>query len=74
MNYAALTAALAADFGLSPREYYFFVIPAFLAGMLPCHLDAAQKPEGLLFPLPCRVMLYEGVPRRHWRNVAATSN
>jgi hypothetical protein len=70
MNYAALTAALAADFGLSPREYYFFVVPAFLAGIPPCYLEAAEKPEGLLFPLPCRMMLYEGVARRRWWNVA----
>jgi hypothetical protein len=74
MNYAALAAALAADFGMSPREYYFFGIPAFLAGMPPCYLDAAQKPESLLFPLPCRVILYEGVPSRRWHNVAATAN
>jgi len=67
MNYAALTAALCADFGLSPREYYFFGIPAFLAGMPPCYLEAADKPAGLLFPLPCRVMRYEGVPRRQLR-------
>jgi hypothetical protein len=67
MNYAALAAALAADFGLSSHEYYFFGIPAFLAGMPPCYMDAAEKPEGQLFPLPCRVMLYEGVSRRQWR-------
>lgn len=70
MNYGALVAALATDFGLSPRESYFFGIPAFLAGMPPCYLDAADKPEGQLFPLPCRVMLYEGVARRRWREVA----
>lgn len=70
MNYAALTAALAADFGLSPREYYFFVIPAFLAGMPPCFLEAVEKQEGLLFPLPCRVMLYEGAAHRPWRGAA----
>ena len=74
MNYAALTAALVADFGLSSCEHYFFTITAFLAGMLPCHLDAAQKPEGLLFPLPCRMILYEGTTRRRWRNVATTSH
>lgn len=72
MNYGALAAALVADFGLSPNEYYFFVIPAFLAGMPPCYLDAVEKPAGQLFPLPCRVMLYEGVPRRRWQDVAAT--
>ena len=67
MNSVGLTAALCADFGMSPREYNFFCIPAFLAGMPPCYLDAAEKPEGQLFPLPCRVMLYEGVARRQWR-------
>ncbi len=66
MNYAALSAALALDFGLSPREHYIFMIPVFLAGIPPCYLDAAQKAEGHLFPLPCRVMLYQGVERRHW--------
>lgn len=69
MNSVGLTAALCADFGMSPREYNFFCIPAFLAGMPPCYLDAAEKPEGQLFPLPCRVMLYEGVARRQWRRV-----
>lgn len=68
MNYGALVAALAADLGLSPREYYLFMIPAFLAGMPPCYLEAAENPAGLLFPLPCRVMLYEGPPRRRWRD------
>jgi hypothetical protein len=72
MNYAALAAALCADLGMSPRKYYFFGIPAFLAGMPPCYLEAAEKPEGMLFPLPCRVMLYEGVPRRHWRTAKPT--
>lgn len=67
MNSVGLTAALCADFGMSPREYYFFGLPVFLAGMPPCYLDAAGKPEGLLFPLPCRVMLYEGVGHRSWR-------
>jgi hypothetical protein len=69
MNYAALAAAMAADFGLSPREYYFFGIPAFLAGMPPCYQDAVEKPEGQLFPLPCRMISYEGVACRRWRAV-----
>jgi len=69
MNYAALVAALGADFGLSPREFYLYMIPVFLAGMPPCFLEAAGKTEGMLFPLPCRVMLYGGVARRRWRGV-----
>ena len=67
MNYAALTASLCADFGLSPREFYLFMIPVFLAGMPPCYREAAEKPAGLLFPLPCRILSYEGVARRRWR-------
>jgi hypothetical protein len=66
MNYAAVTAALCADFGMSPREYFFSSLPAFLAGMQPCYLDAKEKPEGQLFPLPCRMISYEGVKHRHW--------
>jgi len=73
MNYAALAAALAADFGMSPREYYFVSIMAFLAGMPPCYLDAAEKPEGQLFPLPCTMLSYEGVPRRRWHGAKATA-
>jgi hypothetical protein len=74
MNYAALTAALCADLGMSPKEFYLFMIPVFLAGMVPCYMEAKEKPEGQLLPLPCRVILYEGVSNRRWRNVAATFN
>lgn len=69
MNYVGLTAALCADLGMSAHEYYFSVIPAFFAGMPPCYLDAAEKPEGQLFPLPCRMLSYEGVAHRRWRAV-----
>ncbi|HUW00285.1 MAG TPA: hypothetical protein VMV88_09020 [Gallionella sp.] len=66
MNYAALAAALAADCGLSPKQYYLLGFPVFLAGMPPCYLDAAEKPEGQLFPLPCQMLSYKGVPHRRW--------
>jgi hypothetical protein len=69
MNYAALAAALCADMGMSPGEYYFAGIMAFLAGMPPCYLDASEKPEGLLFPQPCRILSYEGVLQRRWQTV-----
>lgn len=68
MNYAALAASLCADSGMSPHEYYFASIMAFVAGMPPCYLDAVEKPEGLLFPIPCRMIAYEGVTNRRWRN------
>ena len=73
MNYAALAAALCADMGMSLREYYFASIMAFFSGIPPCYLEAAEKPEGQLFPLPCRAMLYKGVARRCWRAAAPTA-
>lgn len=67
MNYAAVAAALAADLGFSPHEYYLFVVPAFLAGMPPCYLEAAERPEGSTFALPCSALLYEGAAAaRQW--------
>ena len=67
MNYAAMTAALGADLGLSPREFQIFRVPLFLAGMPPCLVEASEKPEGALFPTPCAGIAYEGVERREWR-------
>lgn len=67
MNYAGMTAALGADLGLTPREFHLFRVPMFLAGMPPCWVEAAEKPEGTLFPTPCDDIAYEGVPTRPWR-------
>ena len=66
MNYAALVAALVADMGFSPREYYLCSFTAFLAGMPPCFIEAAERPEGSLYPIPCTDILYEGESRRTW--------
>ena len=68
MNYVALTAALCSDIGLSPSEYYISSMMAFLGGMPPCYLDAVEKSEGMLFPLPCRMLSYQGVGHRRWRD------
>lgn len=67
LNYGGLAAALAADLGLTPREYYLFLFPAFLAGMAPCYIEAEQRPEGSLFPLACSHILYEGQAKRPWQ-------
>lgn len=67
MNYAGMAAALGADLGLTPREFHIFRTPMFLAGMPPCWLEAAEKPEGTLFPTPCDEIAYEGLPERPWR-------
>ena len=66
MNYAGLVAALVADIGFSPREYYLFLFPAFLAGMQPCFIEASDRPEGTLYPIPCTNILYEGESKRTW--------
>lgn len=66
MNYAALTAGLAADLGLSVREFHHFQLPMLLAGMTPCYIEAAQRPAGALFPLSCDDVAYEGAPKRRW--------
>lgn len=67
MNYAGMTASLAADLGLSPREFHLFRVPMFLAGMPPCWREASEKPEGTLFPTACGDIAYEGVGERCWQ-------
>jgi hypothetical protein len=67
LNYGGLVAALAADLGLTPQEYYLFMFPAFLAGMTPCYIEAEQRSEGSLFPLACCHIQYEGQSQRPWQ-------
>jgi hypothetical protein len=67
MNCAGFIAGLSADIGLSPREHYFFLFPAFLAGMVPCYMDAAERTEGTFLPLPCDGVAYVGVAKRRWK-------
>lgn len=66
MNYAGLAAALCADMGMSPREYYAFTYPVFLAGMWPCFIEASGKEEGSFFPLRCARIEYDGPEPRDW--------
>ncbi|MGZ4998735.1 MAG: citryl-CoA lyase, partial [Methylomonas sp.] len=66
MNYAALVAALGADIGLSAQEFYLFMFPVFLAGMPPGYIEAGERPEGSLYPIPCDHVLYDGKSRRVW--------
>ncbi len=66
MNYAALHAALIADLGLSLREYQLLRVPTFMAGMVPCSVEAAEKPQGAIFPTPCTGVTYEGADIRAW--------
>ncbi len=66
MNYAALTAALAADLGFSAREFHHFQVPMLLAGMAPCFIEGSEREEGAVFPLSCEHLAYEGPAKRAW--------
>lgn len=66
MNASGLAAALMADLGLSKREYYYYTILAFSAGIIPCHIDATNQPEGTFFPLSCERLNYTGQGTRSW--------
>ena len=66
MNAAALVSALAADMGVSMRDFYMFSWLSFLGGMFPCYVDALEKPEGSFFPFSCERISYKGQGRRTW--------
>ncbi len=66
LNYAGLVAAVMADIGVTPRQFQLAGLLGFVAGMIPCYLEAQEKPEGAFFPLRCTRIAYEGCSRRTW--------
>lgn len=66
MNYAGLTAAVWGDFGLTPSEAYLGSYPAFIPGMVPCFLEALEKPAGAIMPVSCNGLSYTGPTARDW--------
>ena len=66
LNYAGATAALAADLGLTARQYQLYNVFKTMLGMPPCIVEAAEKPEGALMPMACVNVIYEGQARRSW--------
>lgn len=66
MNYAAIITALGADLGLSQQEFYLFMFPLFMGGMPPGFIEASGRPEGVLYPVACTDILYDGLPQRTW--------
>lgn len=66
MNFGGLISAFGADFGLSPRELNLLLFPLFLAGVGPCYLEAADKPAGATFAMPCDAVAYSGQGKRPW--------
>jgi hypothetical protein len=67
INIAAVCAALLADEGLSPMDFYHMATLAFTAGAMPCFIDASNQQEGGFFPLRTSRLNYIGVEKvRHW--------
>lgn len=66
MNVAALAAALCADQELSLNEYYLYLTPCFIGGMLPCFMDTSHQPAGTFLPVTCERISYKGKPSRKW--------
>jgi hypothetical protein len=66
LNAAGMDAALAADQGLSPREFYHFMSLCFTAGFHPCFIDTQSSKEGVFFPLRCEFVSYKGMNVRQW--------
>lgn len=67
MNYSGLHAAIIADMGMSVRELQLLRMPIFIAGMAPCVVEAAEKPERVLFATPCNAVEYSGQAPRAWK-------
>lgn len=68
MNIAAVCAALLADEGLKPEEFYHMATLAFTAGAMPCFIDGDTKEEGSFLPLRTASIRYMGENgSRCWR-------
>ena len=68
MNIAAVCAALLADEGLKPEEFYHMATLAFTAGAMPCFVDTDTKKEGSFLPLRTASIDYIGKnSSRSWR-------
>jgi hypothetical protein len=66
MNIAAVYAAIAADFDMSPVEFQAFTSLVFVAGMLPCYLESRTRAPGTFLPVRCDRINYRGPPSREW--------
>lgn len=66
MNLGALVSAFGADFGFTARGFSLYCYTAFIGGMQPVYLEAADKPPGAVFPTPVSGVAYSGVGRREW--------
>lgn len=66
MTYSSVVVGVPLDMGFTPMECYLYMQPSFVAGMIPCYLEALERPSGATFPLRCTSIQYEGAPARDW--------
>lgn len=66
MAYSTPVTAIPLDMGLSPREVYLYLQLNFYVGMLPCIIDAMDRPEGATYPMRCERLKYDGPAPRQW--------
>ena len=67
LNAAGLVAGLVADQNISTEEHYYMGILCFVAGILPCYIDALQNDEGGFFPLSTARLNFTGPKQqRKW--------
>lgn len=66
LNFAGATAAIAADLGLTAREFYLFGALGFVAGMIPVLHLGNQKAPGAFFPTRCAAIESETKSVRVW--------
>lgn len=71
INISGVAAALMADEGFTVNEHYHLATLAFTAGVIPCYIDAAGKPEGAFFPTRVSSVHYSGISdQRAWGDSA----
>lgn len=67
INASGVVAGLLADEGISAKELYHIATLTFTAGVIPCYIDALEKPEGAFFPIRTSRINYKGVDKsRSW--------
>lgn len=66
MTYSSVVVAIPLDLGFSPLECYLYMQPSFVAGMIPCYLEALDRPAAATFALRCDRISYQGPPPRRW--------
>ncbi|HZX25598.1 MAG TPA: hypothetical protein VFF16_00910 [Telluria sp.] len=68
MTYASVVVAVPLDFGFTPHQCYLYMQPSLVGGMLPCYLEALERPAHATFPQRCSRIAYDGAAPRCWQD------